>query len=230
MALSENDLRILEILAQQEEKLSGHKIRTSYSSISVIRRLMRMKLVKIFGEYVSEKGATAKIYGPTLYGLATVMWKRELWNYTDKIVDRWKDLDPLVFGNWDILKGTFQKEKVEEALREAFFVVFSTLNSWYGEDSSIKDFIKQSFPTNTFKGSDDEVHKKIFEYAFFAFLFRYCLTDEKSIEPLASKVRSLPPHVKASVVSYLQDRIAFLSYYGIHFERLKKLNGLLEQS
>jgi DNA-binding Lrp family transcriptional regulator len=221
------ELKILERLAK-EGKLPIYRI--GRNSRYLIKKLERMKFVKKFGEYVNEKGVIAKTYGPTLYGLAKIMSEQDLWKYSEKIIENWKELNPLVFGNWDILKDTFQKERVEKVLEETLSWVFVTLDKWYSENTPkvFKDVIKQSFPPNTFEGTDDEIHKKLFEESFFTFLFSYRFNDEKSIETLASKIRNLSPDLKASFTFYLKRKIAYLGKQATLFEQLKKLDSLLE--
>jgi len=174
------ELNVLELLAK-EGKLSTYQIeKKTQSSRYLIKKLEQMKLIKKFGEYKNEKGVIAKTYGLTLYGLAEVMTLRNLWNYTDKIVENWRELDPLVFGNnWDKLKNTFQRENVVEALKDTFSMLLNVTYLWHiASNSRVKDFLKKTIPTFfPFEEGDTKDYEKLIEFTFSDSFFHLALVN-----------------------------------------------------
>lgn len=122
--LSNRQKQILKLLAEQGPQniyQISKKLNVEYSVAHVnVKKLEKQGTVKLLKTVDSQKGGKAKIYGLTLAGLCRALTQiPELWNKIDNILDKWVNLEPLIFGKWKYLRSKGPSEDLIKSLKEA---------------------------------------------------------------------------------------------------------------
>jgi len=116
----------------------AERLNLGYSAVHAsISYLKNNGLIKLEKEVENEKGATAKVYGLTLMGLAEIIKSGKLENGDyDKIASQWCDLLPPVLGKWDY----FEKEGFGEERMKLLEYIAESVHShirfgWFNPNS-----------------------------------------------------------------------------------------------
>ena len=149
-------------------------------------------------------GKPIKEHRLTLTGLYAAI---KLSGDVDRVVEKWKDLDPLIFGKWRLLTGAVPAEEAAEALKRASMHLFTTL--YYDEKGKLI------------------TDGPILQYALRSHILDHVLTRPiPSLQKWMEALR-LDDGLREFAISYLRQRIFNKQYQAcLGEEVLKVLKGL----